>query len=148
MTGVYDGYRHRKLNLPLLRYHLIHPAQPIPIMTQRRSSTMLEEETPRAYKRQKIQGIRQPNEDQDINHDLVRRHPLGVRPAGNVFAATVNAKAFAGLFAMLPEELLSQLFDFLHASDLLHLGGTCRALHAHTRNDELWRALFIEYDCP
>lgn len=74
----------------------------------------------------------------------VRRHPLGVRPSGNAFTADINLKSAAGLFALLPDELLAQLLDLLDAADLLRLGATCRALHAFTRNEELWRALFVE----
>ncbi|KAK3117400.1 hypothetical protein LTR53_001314 [Teratosphaeriaceae sp. CCFEE 6253] len=74
---------------------------------------------------------------------LVRKHPLGVRPLGNALTSAVNLKHACGRFALLPDELLAQLLELLHAKDLLLLGGTCRALHAFTRNDELWKALFI-----
>ncbi|KAL1311686.1 hypothetical protein AAFC00_001790 [Neodothiora populina] len=74
----------------------------------------------------------------------VKRHPLGVRPSGNAFTASVNLKAASGVYALLPDELLAQLLEYLEAADLLRLGGTCRALHAFTRSEELWRALFVE----
>ncbi|RMX93937.1 hypothetical protein D0867_04087 [Hortaea werneckii] len=36
------------------------------------------------------------------------------------------------------------LLETFEAPDLLRLGGTCRALYAFTRSEELWRALFVE----
>lgn len=85
-----------------------------------------------------------PEGKQSEDSTLVRRHPLGVRPSGNALTSTVNLKRAAGKFAVLPDELLAQLLEILEAKDLLRLGGTCRALHAFTRNEELWRALFVE----
>ena len=75
---------------------------------------------------------------------LVRRHPLGVRPSGNALTSPVNLKQACRSFSLLPDELLVQLLEILDAKDLLRLGSTCRALHAFTRNEELWRALFVE----
>ncbi|KAF4548325.1 Hypothetical protein D9617_29g007020 [Elsinoe fawcettii] len=72
------------------------------------------------------------------------RHPLGVRPSGNAFLAPRNAKTVAGGFALIPDELIAILLDLLDAASLLRLGGSCRFLHAFTRNEELWRALFTE----
>ena len=75
---------------------------------------------------------------------LVRRHPLGVRPSGNALTSNVNLKHSAGHFAALPDELIAQILDIFQPRDLLRLGGTCRALHAFTRNEEVWRTLFVE----
>lgn len=75
---------------------------------------------------------------------LVRRHPLGVRPSGNALTSNVNLKASTGHFAALPDELIAQILEIFQPQDLLRLGGTCRALHAFTRNEELWRTLFVE----
>jgi hypothetical protein len=75
---------------------------------------------------------------------LVRRHPLGLRPSGNALTCTVNLKATFGLFAYLPDELISQFLEYLDPSTLLRFGGTCRGIYAFTRNEELWRALFVE----
>lgn len=75
---------------------------------------------------------------------FVRRHPLGVRPSGNALTSTVNLKYSAGMLALLPDELLATLLEILEPQDLLRIGGTCRALHAFTRNEELWRTLFVE----
>ena len=101
----------------------------------------------RAPKRQKIQSPQMTtaepvSESKDVS--FVARHPLGVRPAGNALTSTANLKTAAGTFARLPEELLFQLLETLEARDLLRLGGSCRALHAFTRSEELWRALFVE----
>lgn len=81
------------------------------------------------------------NEDRGT---LVRRHPLGIRPSGNALTSRVNQKDASGFFARLPDDLIALLLEILKAYDLLRLGGTCRALHAFTRNEELWRALFVE----
>ena len=89
--------------------------------------------------------------DQTVGHGhdsqsstLVRRHPLGVRPSGNALTSRVNLKSACGLFAQLPDELLMQLLETLNVPHLLRLGSTCKALHAFTRSEELWRALFVE----
>ncbi|KAK1084532.1 hypothetical protein LTR48_005366 [Friedmanniomyces endolithicus] len=75
---------------------------------------------------------------------LVRKHPLRVRPSGNALTSPVNLKSACGLFASVPDELLVLLLEALGARDLLRFGASCRALHAFARNEELWRALFIE----
>jgi len=75
---------------------------------------------------------------------LVRKHPLRVRPSGNALTSPVNLKSACGLFASVPDELLVQLLETLDARDLLRFGASCRALYAFTRNEELWRALFVE----
>lgn len=82
--------------------------------------------------------------DEDSTVTSVRRHPLGVRPSGNAYTSSVNLKDSCGLFAILPDELIAQFLEVLKPQDLLRLGGTCRALHAFTRNEELWRNLFVE----
>lgn len=74
----------------------------------------------------------------------VRRHPLGVRPSGNALTSAVSAKDATGLFARLPDELLMQMLESFDAPTLLRLGASCRALHAFTRAEDLWRALFVE----
>lgn len=75
---------------------------------------------------------------------LVRRHPLGVRPSGNALTSRTNARDACGFFARLPDELLLQFLETLQVPHLLRLGCTCKALHAFTRSEELWRMLFIE----
>lgn len=98
----------------------------------------------RPFKKQKLDA----DSDHTTNPEesaTIWSHPLGIRPSGNAFTATANLKAAIGTFALLPDELLAQFLDYLDAQDLLRLGGTCRALHAFTRSEELWKALFIEY---
>ncbi|CAK4031376.1 F-box domain-containing [Lecanosticta acicola] len=85
-----------------------------------------------------------PEGKESEDSTLVRRHPLGIRPSGNALTSSENLKAASGTFATLPDELIVQVLEILDAKDLLRLGGTCRALHAFTRNEELWRALFVE----
>ena len=90
-----------------------------------------------------------PTKKAKLDHDrdepsTVVRHPLGVRPAGNALFADRDLRVSIGTFRRLPEELLAMLLAYLKPADLLRLGGTCRALFAYTRNDELWRAHFTE----
>lgn len=85
-----------------------------------------------------------PEGKESEDSSVVRRHPLGIRPSGNALTSAVNLKIAAGRFALLPDEFIAQFLEMLDAKDLLRLGGTCRALHAFTRNEELWRALFVE----
>ncbi|KAL8706702.1 MAG: hypothetical protein Q9201_000227 [Fulgogasparrea decipioides] len=55
-------------------------------------------------------------------------HPLDVKPLGNVYAAKENIKAKAGLFALLPDELIIQITELVDPTTLLQLGCTY-ALH-------------------
>jgi len=95
----------------------------------------------RPAKRLKVQS---DSHDESQDTSLVKRHPLGVRPSGNALTSTINLKTSCGLFTLLPDELLMQLLESLGARDLLQLGSTSKALHAFTRSEELWRALFVE----
>lgn len=105
----------------------------------------------RPSKKQKVEQVDPSFDDstaaelgESLQVNAVRRHPLGVRPSGNAFTAKENLKTACGFFTLLPDELLAQFLEYLNAADLLRLGGTCRALHAFTRSEELWRALFVE----
>ncbi|OAL55895.1 Clavaminate synthase-like protein [Pyrenochaeta sp. DS3sAY3a] len=82
------------------------------------------------------------NDDEDVAAALPS-HPLRIKPAGNAYTASENIKSRAGLFARLPDELLSLILESFDAEVLIRLGSTCRALYAFTRLDELWRALFV-----
>lgn len=83
-------------------------------------------------------------DDEDVAAAIaVPSHPLGIKPAGNALTASENIKSRCGLFACLPDELLSHIFESFEADVLIRLGSTCRALYAFTRLDELWRALFV-----
>ena len=96
-------------------------------------------------KKQRIEIAHNESSVDDLgDSSLVRRHPLGLRPSGNALTSTVNLKKSFGLFAYLPDELLSQFLEILDPATLLRFGGTCRGIYAFTRNEELWRALFVE----
>ena len=72
---------------------------------------------------------------QDTTFSLPR-HPLDIKPAGNVYTATTKP----GIpFWQLPDELLLQILEHLDPRSLLHLGATCKALFAFSRLDELWK---------
>ena len=70
-------------------------------------------------------------------------HPLGIKPAGNAYAAEKNIRSAMGLFNTLPEDVLVQLLEFLDAPILRQMGCTCKALYAFTRLEELWKTLLI-----
>jgi len=71
-------------------------------------------------------------------------HPLGVKPSGNQYTTSRNARHFAGAFQNLPDEILAIFLEYLDSSELCLLGSTCKALYAFCRSDDLWKALFIE----
>ncbi|WEW59998.1 hypothetical protein PRK78_005480 [Emydomyces testavorans] len=84
-----------------------------------------------------------------INHVLdlpetIPAHPLGVKPSGNGLTASWTLRSSIGYFGILPDELISLLLESLDAKALRNLGGTCKALYAFTRSEELWKGLFIE----
>jgi hypothetical protein len=81
----------------------------------------------------------------------MRPHPLQVRPEGNAFTDRPPARPprdHAGLFRLLPDELLARLLEHLDARSLCTLGATCKLLHAFSRVDDLWRALFVASTSP
>lgn len=98
----------------------------------------------RPVKRVKLQSSVDDSTTESEQSTAVRRHPLGIRPSGNAFTSNVNLKAACGSFSVLPDELLIQLLEYLDAPSLLKLGGTCRALFAFSRAEELWKTLFLE----
>lgn len=97
-------------------------------------------------KKQRIEVVTEQESSMDDSSDssLVRRHPLGIRPSGNALTSSVNLKSSFGSFAYLPDEILAQFLEYLDPATLLRFGGTCRGIYAFTRNEELWRALFVE----
>ncbi|KAF2723277.1 Clavaminate synthase-like protein [Polychaeton citri CBS 116435] len=117
---------------------------PVPSTEEPISCIAIADHDARPAKKQKTKGDSQTPCQRPNDGSYVRRHPLGVRPSGNALTASRNLKTACGLFALLPDELLMNLLEIMDARVLLLLGGTCRALHAYTRNEELWRALFIE----
>jgi hypothetical protein len=71
-------------------------------------------------------------------------HPLGVKPSGNAYTATNNARYAIGPLQILPDEVLAMFLESLDAPLLRLLGVTCKFLYAFTRSEELWKPLFIE----
>ena len=70
-------------------------------------------------------------------------HPLGVKPSGNQYAGTRNARHLAGLFRILPDELLASFLEFLASQELRLLGSSCKFLYAFCKTEDLWKALLI-----
>ena len=73
-------------------------------------------------------------------------HPLGIKPAGNAYAAPKNIKLAVGHFSALPDDLLVQILEILDAASLKQLGITCKSLYAFSRLDDLWKTLCVEYE--
>lgn len=71
-------------------------------------------------------------------------HHLGVKPSGNQYTATSNARYALGLFRILPDEVLAIFLESLDAQLLGLLGSTCKFLYAFCRSEEFWKPLFIE----
>ena len=80
----------------------------------------------------------------DEAEQTVPCHPLGVKPSGNKYTATENAREAIGAFQILPDEILAILLEYLDSRMLRHLGSTCKALYAFSYSDDLWKALLIE----
>lgn len=55
---------------------------------------------------------------------VISCHPMGIKPAGNLYWAGCNSKEAAGLFSYLPDELLILIFELAESLPLLQLGGT------------------------
>ena len=90
-------------------------------------------------------GLDRPVKDDSLT---VPQHPLGIKPIGNAFAASRNIKSAAGIFSNIPDEIITQVLEFLHAKSLLRLGATCKALYAFCHFDEHWKALLIRFVFP
>ncbi|CAG8957921.1 hypothetical protein HYFRA_00000263 [Hymenoscyphus fraxineus] len=71
-------------------------------------------------------------------------HPLAVKPTGNSYTATSNAKTSIGSFQLFPDEVIAIFLEYLDASQLCLLGSTCKFLYAFCRSDDVWKTLFIE----
>ncbi|EON64317.1 hypothetical protein W97_03548 [Coniosporium apollinis CBS 100218] len=105
-----------------------------------------EAEVLRPLKRTKTELTHSITESQlgEDGPDAIPPHPLGVKPLGNAYTTRRSLKASAGSFKRLPDELLVHFLEYLEAVDLLKLGGTCKALYAFTRFEDLWKTLFVE----
>ena len=74
---------------------------------------------------------------------MVPAHPLNVKPLGNAFTTDDNIRTRAGSFALLPDELIAQIMEWLDPFRLLQLGCTCKALYAFSRQEDLWKMLYL-----
>ncbi|CAN9342852.1 unnamed protein product [Alternaria alternata] len=86
-------------------------------------------------------------DDEDVAAAIaVPSHPLGIKPAGNALTASENIKSRCGLFASLPDELLSHVLESFEADVLIRLGSTCRALSPAEDFEwrGTWRATYLK----
>lgn len=74
---------------------------------------------------------------------LIPHHQLAVKPAGNQYTASSNARHAMGNFQSIPDELVAIVLEYLESAQLRLLGSTCKALYAFSRSDDLWKSLFI-----
>ena len=81
----------------------------------------------------------------DAPETAIPTHPLGVKPSGNAYTASSNARNVIGPFQILPDEILAILLEYFEPALLLQLGATCKFFYAFSRSEELWKALFIGY---
>ena len=91
-------------------------------------------------------GVLEDIRTHSVDNDSVTvpSHPLGIKPSGNAYTASENLKSAAGYFAVLPDELLVQILEYLDASSLKDIECTCKALYAFSRLEDLWKTLCIE----
>jgi hypothetical protein len=80
----------------------------------------------------------------DEESSIVPPHPLGLKPCGNQYTATRNARHGVGGFQLLPDEVLALFLEYLDSRELRLLGSTCTFLYAFCVYDDLWKTLFIE----
>jgi hypothetical protein len=88
-----------------------------------------------------IDSLGMPLEESSLS---IRHHPLCVKPLGNKYTATSDAKDSIGSFRMFPDEILAIFLEYLEAPKLLLLRSTCKFLYAFCRSDDIWKTLFIE----
>lgn len=81
-------------------------------------------------------------DQEDLSHDAIPGHPMGVKPSGNALLAVENLRDAIGTFGILPDDLILILLEFLDGSSLLRIGRSCKAFYAFTRAEELWKGLF------
>jgi hypothetical protein len=77
------------------------------------------------------------------SQEFIQQHPLGVKPLGNQYTASVDARRFIGPFQILPDEILAILLEGFESRLLQTLGSTCKFLYAFCRSEDLWKTLFI-----
>jgi len=114
--------------------------------------TQRSDRKPVAKRRKTLEATTQPNEVAIEQEELdipksVPPHPLGIKPLGNAYDAKINIKRHCGIFTWLPDELLISVLEYLDAATLVRLGGACKALYAFSREEELWKSLFVKCVC-
>ncbi|ORY80315.1 hypothetical protein BCR37DRAFT_64017 [Protomyces lactucae-debilis] len=70
----------------------------------------------------------------------LRRHPNGIRPAGNYAPRGQRGSRLA----QLPEELLLLLYSLLETPDLLSLCHTAKLFYAYSLSEEIWKERYVE----
>ena len=71
-------------------------------------------------------------------------HPLCIKPSGNAYTAKKNIKAATGEFQYLPDDIISQILEYLDAPSLEHVGIICKFFYAFSRLEDLWKNLCIQ----
>ena len=79
----------------------------------------------------------------DGHRNAVPAHPLNIKPCGNAYAAKYNIKLATGAFASLPDELLITILELLDPDSIVSVGNTCKALHAFSRFEDLWKSFCV-----
>ena len=79
-----------------------------------------------------------------VTHLMAARHPLNVRPLGNLFfdeeLTCPSRDEQMGDFARFPEELLMELFGFVDDSaSLKALSHTSRVMYAYLYDEDMWK---------
>ena len=79
-----------------------------------------------------------------VTHLMAARHPLNVRPLGNLFfdeeLTCPSRDKQMGDFARFPEELLMELFGFVDDSaSLKALSHTSRVMYAYLYDEDMWK---------
>lgn len=72
-------------------------------------------------------------------------HPLGLKPLGNIYTATSNARHGLSYFQILPDEVVAVLLEYFDFKQLQMLSSTCKFFYAFCRSEELWKTLFLEW---
>lgn len=89
---------------------------------------------------------RKQNNDGASSVHLSRSHPLGLKPLGNAFISTTDARPGGlGLFNSLSDELLLDILGLIDSPrDLTCLSQVSKAFYVFARTESLWRDLFLE----
>ncbi|KAG0651192.1 F-box [Hyphodiscus hymeniophilus] len=75
-------------------------------------------------------------------------HPLGVKPSGNQYTATSNARHRVGFFQILPDEILAIFLEYLDSRELRLLGSTCKFMSPQSKSGSFqwqgtWRSTHL-----